>query len=457
MNVLILYSGYEKQPRKTISDSLYCFMRYDKMNRYYYLNVFDPISVEEIAKEIDELNKISVLIIHYSGIAMRYDPVWWNRNYPNILRLIKKMNCLKIIIPQDDYNHTIDIQRMISDAHIDIIYTIAAPRDYDKLYPKSLGYTKIETVYTGYVDENTLHMIQKDNENEKREFDIGYRARALPFWVGRHGQLKIELAKRFLKYLKSHETNLRYDIMNTTSSGVFYGDSWIEFLLRCRTTLGCLGGTGLIDFDGSIRIKVDQYMKEHPNASFDECEEHCFQGKDNVAHVICLTPRLFECAMTKTCQLLVEGDYDGVFLPGRDYIEIKKDFSNIAEVLEKVKDKEYCKKIANQCYEDVVESGKYTYKTFVNKVINYDDIQYDKGNDYLLNVDKICKISHLEGINDRGLFDYKIIRAGGARILKRWGTRKYFSFRMRGIYWSLREIYIHKLQENLDKFYSLLV
>lgn len=39
----------------------------------------------------------------------------------------------------------------------------------------------------------------------------------------------------------------------------------------------------------------------------------------------------------KTCKLLMKGDYAGVFRAGRDYIEIKKDFSNLDEVIQKVK------------------------------------------------------------------------------------------------------------------------
>ena len=455
MNVLVLYALYEKKPRKTIEDSLYCFSRYDKRNKYYYLNIMDPISVEEIARQVDEINQISVLLIHYSGIAMRYDCVWWSRNYNGILNLIKKLDCLKIIIPQDEYNHTADIQRLISEAGIDIIYTIAYKKDYEKLYPKSLGYKKIETVYTGYVDEKTLSMIADKDTNKERKFDIGYRARELPFWLGRHGQLKIELARRFNSYLRTHKTGLKYDIMNTSSIGTFFGNDWITFLLNCRTMLGCLGGSALIDYDGSIRIKVDQYMKKHPMASFDECEEHCFMGKDNEAQIFCLAPRHFECAMTKTCQLLVEGDYDGVFIAGRNYIEIKKDFSNIAEVLEQVKNRKYCEKIAEQCYEDVVASGKYTYSNFVKKVMNKNDITCDKGNAYLKNIDRICNISHLEGINERGFLDWKLLKLGGFSVIRRWREHKYRLFRVRGLYLTAREIYIRKVEKNMKAYCSL--
>ena len=95
--------------------------------------------------------------------------------------------------------------------------------------------------------------------------------------------------------------------------------------------------------------------------------------------------------MTRTCQLLVEGDYGEVFRPGIDYIEIKNDFSNIAEVIERVKDVEYCKEIADNCYKHVVESGKYTYSGFVKKVM--DVIKEDKGNTEEKSLNELCDLS----------------------------------------------------------------
>ncbi len=432
MNILVLYVINEKKPRKTIEDSLYCFSEYDNTNTYYYLNIFDTFSLDEVRKYTSEFEKISAVIIHYSAIALRYDSVWWKRNYEKIVDLINKFKCPKLIIPQDEYNYTADIHKIIKDTKIEAIYTCANEEDYEKLYPRSLGYKKISTVFTGYVDEKTLSMIQNRTNIGKRPIDIGYRARKLPYWLGKHGQLKAELADQIGKYLEDHETGLTYDIANTSdrNSKVYLGSDWIDFLLNCRTMLGCLGGSGLIDYDGSLKIKVDKYMEANPTACFEECEEACFPGKDNEIHLFALSPRHFECAMTRTCQLLVEGDYAGVFEAGRDYIEIKKDFSNISQVIEKVKDVSYCEKIADNCYENVVNSGKYTYSSFVHDVISYKNI-IDKGQDYLHELNKYCRISKIEATCDYGLFNYKLIKAGGCHSFKRFFNLRYIKMRIR--------------------------
>lgn len=47
--------------------------------------------------------------------------------------------------------------------------------------------------------------------------------------------------------------------------------------------------------------------------------------------------------------------------PDIDYIVLKEAFSNVDEVIEKISDRDYCEKIAKNCFESVVASGKYTY------------------------------------------------------------------------------------------------
>lgn len=74
--------------------------------------------------------------------------------------------------------------------------------------------------------------------------------------------------------------------------------------------------------------------------------------------------------MTRTCQVLVEGDYDGVLVPGKHYIELKRDFSNVDEVLDLITKDELREEITQRAWEDVVVSGNFNYRNFVDSVIN---------------------------------------------------------------------------------------
>ena len=78
----------------------------------------------------------------------------------------------------------------------------------------------------------------------------------------------------------------------------------------------------------------------------------------------------------------------------------------------------------------MVNSGKYTYSSFVHDVISYKNI-IDKGQDYLHELNKYCRISKIEATCDYGLFNYKLIKAGGCHSFKRFFNLRYIKMRIR--------------------------
>lgn len=406
MNILVLYALQDRKnkTRQTILDSLYCFSRYDKGNKYYYFNVSHANGIRKMLKDKNQNFQISGIIIHYSMIAQRVNTVWWQENKNAIIEMLKGYNCVKIIIPQDEYSYTDGIREIIKEGGVHYVYTIAEKEEYSILYPADLiGDRKIyfETVYTGYIDEKLHRKIKKKGYNAERKIDIGYRARKLSYALGKHSQLKVEVAEVFLNFLKTNNISLVYDIENTNDGRAhgeaILGNDWIKFLLNCRVMLGCLGGSSLMDSDGSITKKVEEYCLKHPKASFEEVEEQCFKGLDYNIHIFSLGPRHFECAMTKTCQVLIEGNYGGVFRANIDYIEVKKDFSNLNEVIKKIMDVNYCEQIAENCYQHVVLSQKYTYAYFVERVVKNFGVKEGKEK-FLLRLSILCSLSNIQSI-----------------------------------------------------------
>jgi hypothetical protein len=238
------------------------------------------------------------------------------------------------------------------------------------VYPREeTGLTHYFTVFPGYVDERAKRYLDaRRAAAENREIDIGYRARKVPYWLGRHGQMKHELGERVA--VACRDTELRTDISNQIED-VFLEHEWYDFLCRCRTVLGCEGGASLLDRSDTVRPLVTAYCDSHPDASFDEVERQFFPGQDYNIHLFALSPRHFECAVTKTCQVLIEGNYGGVFKPGQHYIEVKKDYSNLPDVIAKIGDHELCRHLAETAYRDIAESAKYTYRAFAEKVLDH--------------------------------------------------------------------------------------
>ena len=70
------------------------------------------------------------------------------------------------------------------------------------------------------------------------------------------------------------------------------------------------------------------------------------------------------------CQILYEGKYSGILKPMIHYIPLKKDFSNIEEVFDKLEDLDYLRELTERAYKDIIETGRHSYKQFVAGVDN---------------------------------------------------------------------------------------
>jgi len=356
MRILVLH---RKQPekRKTIEDHLYSFKRYAKNARFYYCDVKDTVPFFLTWMKWDGI------ILHYTLLAEKFALDHKHSPYRRLPKRLGVMGGYKVAIPQDEYFHSDAVIRFFKSSGIQSVFTCLPPGEYEKVYPlQETGLKRRITTLTGFVDEESLSKFQGPR-HDKRPIDLGYRARHLPYWFGRHAQLKHEIAR--LKF-----ESLRCDI-STRPEDTFYGDSWIDFIRSCRAMLGCEGGVSLLHKDDRIKVKTESYLKTHPEASFDEAEQNCFPNVDGNLRLFTLGPRHFECAMAKTCQVLVEGDYQGVFQPGVHYIELKRDFSNLDDVRAQLQDIRHCEAIAERAYRDIVESGKYSYRKFARDVVDH--------------------------------------------------------------------------------------
>ncbi|MFH1624563.1 MAG: hypothetical protein ABID54_05330 [Pseudomonadota bacterium] len=364
MKILVVYFKLGSlKNRNTIDEHLYCFRRYVKGVKFYYFNA---------ANGIPRYLTYPVyhgVILHYTFLAARWSPDFYEQ-WKGCIRLLRHVKGYMVAMPQDEYAETEKLWELFRECHVKSVFTCFFGDDCLRAYPREkTGDVDCISVAPGYVDERAAERLRGIWGREKeRPIDLGYRARRVPFWLGKHGQTKYEIGKIFQERTRSARLNV--DI-SCDDKEAFMGDDWYRFLYRCKAVLGCEGGASLFDPTGAIRQSVEKYVSEHPKASFEEAEQNCFKGMDHNIHLFCLSPRHFEAAITRTCQVLMEGEYGGIFEAGVHYIELKKDYSNLDTVIGLLHDDAYCMKIAENAYRDIVESGKYTYRVFANKVVNY--------------------------------------------------------------------------------------
>jgi hypothetical protein len=110
-----------------------------------------------------------------------------------------------------------------------------------------------------------------------------------------------------------------------------------------------------------------------------------------------ISPRMFEAIALKTALVLFEGKYSGVLRPGEHYIPLKKDFSNVEDVLRQLDDVSGLEEITERAYNDIVRSGRYSYRTFVASVD-------DRLDERIRHVKSLTLQSRIVGVVDGGEF-----------------------------------------------------
>lgn len=360
MKILIVHSYADTKIRGGINEHLYSFKNYSD-EQCYYLN-----TAYGVPGYISRINFDLVVYFDTFCNRLRWMKPGWEKTY---LRF-KELKGYKIAIPQDEYFFSDRLNEFFSSFGIKTVFTCLRQAEWQKVYPRAKsGLDYYYTVYTGYIDEvATQRQLKLNQFHRSRPIDLGYRARRLPYRIGRYGMIKWQLTDIFLNAPVEH--HLKFDLSNDERD-TFYGDHWYKFLSECRVVLGCESGASLHDPDGSITERLDKYIKKHPVADFEDAERDCFPGLDRTINLFTLSPRHFEACITRTCQALVEGEYGGIFKPGVHYIEIKKDWSNIPDVIKQIADIDYCEKIADNAYRDIVESGLYTYRNYVQMILNH--------------------------------------------------------------------------------------
>jgi hypothetical protein len=213
---------------------------------------------------------------------------------------------------------------------------------------------------TGYVPESLEQVPIR--ALAERPVDVAYRGRQLPYWVGRLSQEKQWIAEGFLG--RAAKYGLRTDI-GWREEDRIYGDRWIDFIASSRGTLGTESGASITDFDGSVERAVRKYLRVDPAASFDEVSAAVLQPYEGNVIMNVISPRVFEAASLGTAMVMFPGYYSGVVSPGDHYIVLEKDFSNMDEVVARLRDDDFVAALTRRAHDDLIKSRRWSYEAFV--------------------------------------------------------------------------------------------
>jgi hypothetical protein len=305
--------------------------------------------------------RFDAVVLHTTTLCMRWN-VWFDQ-WRRRLDWLADLDALKIALPQDEYDHAHTLDDWLSDLGVSVVGTVLDDRHRAELYPRLEGSAAFYDVLTGYIDEPTaLRIASTLTPLAARPNDVVYRARKLPYWFGSQGQQKHEIGDAVLE--RGVAQGLVCDV-STRAQEVFLGDSWLQFLASGRTTIGTESGSSVLDRRGETRARISELLHDEPGLSFAEVDARMPAGWDDY-RFLAVSPRHLEAVVTRTAQILVEGRYSGVLEPGRHYIPVKPDFSDLDEALEQARDPELLERLVDHAYQDVYRSGRYSSRALTD-------------------------------------------------------------------------------------------
>lgn len=376
----LLLSRYNAFDAGMVVDHINAFSNYSRL-KIFPLNVLLGFPAEG---ELD-LTRFDIIVVHYS-ISIALDsyippippipPIW--------RKALSDFPGLKVVFIQDEYRFVNKTVNAINELGFSLVFTCVPEIDIEKVYPKHVipGVRKVN-VLTGYVSPTLLNLpiVALD----KRRYDVGYRGRCYPLWHGQLGIDKWKIARDFQNATASYKLKSNISVLERKR---LYGVRWVSFIRSCKTMLGVESGASYFDFDEVLsrgseaysELLLGQLPRKFSERDFyrffdtlyKDLEKLYFEVLDNEngPNLNQISPRCFEAAALRTGMILYEGHYSGVLKPWRHYIPLKKDCSNIDEVVRLLKDSKELARMISLTYSEVANNPAYSYKNFIK---SFDD------------------------------------------------------------------------------------
>ena len=365
-NILVLYNG-QSMFTPTVKDYVDAFRKYSRNNVHYmhaYSNTMPQFSFDEY----------DAIIITYS-CRLCYLELW----SPHVREAIAAFPGLKIAMPQDEYQETNKLRDGLCELGIKLVFTCVPEDKIDWVYPSQLfPGVRFERILTGYVPNHLRSMPRRQlPPMTDRPNWIGYRGRSIGHNFGDLAFFKAEIGPRFKRAceLRSVPNDIAW-----SEEARIYQDKWYAFTTSCRATLGTPSGSNVFDFDGSIERDCKTLIAAAPDTSYASYRP-TIAHKEAEIDMGQASPRIFEAAALGTVLVLLEGQYSGVVIPGIDCIMVRKDFSNIDDVLDQIGDISHMQKVADAAYHNIIASNNWSYESFIEKIDTSIENQLEAGRD----------------------------------------------------------------------------
>lgn len=197
-----------------------------------------------------------------------------------------------------------------------------------------------------------------------RKIDLCGRLRTYAYYLGNYPRQTI--IPKFIRKVKK-EAKLSVDFSSNEEDRLKYTE-WRNFLKTSRAAISCESGNFFLQWSDSLRKKINNLIIKDKRITFAEIFKNILKKSNTHFHGGLISSRHFDAISNGSCNLLVEGKYQGLIEADKHYIELKSDFSNYNEIIEKLSDYKYTEKVAKAALNHTLQY--HTIKKRINHLLD---------------------------------------------------------------------------------------
>lgn len=393
----------------------------DALNSYYYdwqqafieseyydcdnYNLYRLENVSILKKKINQYDLIVALhSTNGSGNNVKF-------NYPYIPTL-QNRRCKLVMFVGNEVNIAAIGERLVD--RLQVVHLLRP-----ELLATQLPIESAKILYEDYPTE-VIEVTHALNPNvfvpkvaqKDRKKDFGIRTGRYPTYLGDNDRNKI------LDFVVENANKYRLEIdINTDYSKKLGPEEWCDFLNEFRGTLGNESGGYFLEKNDATVMKVRSYIYERSNIrdprivtalvtffskyrpwlnystaikaehffrkllpksvfqtfdlnnalklidyDFDEIYDKFYKNYGPALNGRAISSRHFDAIGSGTCQLLVEGHYNGILKPDEHYISLKRDYSNFDDCISRFKDLNYRDNMTSKAYDYVISNHTLSHR-----------------------------------------------------------------------------------------------
>jgi hypothetical protein len=348
----------------------------------------------------ENISKLKIVVNEYDVIVLLHstngDTLNYIKPYQN---LINKRKGKLVVFVGNEYNapppylglkDKIDFLRQVS---ADFIATQLPIESAFKLY-EDLD-SKVIALPHALNPKRFYSKIPQNN----REIDIGVHSHKYMPYMGDNERNSI------IEYFRCYKYNNPLNIqINTDAKKRLSAKDWAVFLSCCKGTISTEAGSYFLEKDDStvkriaeyverssshfdrhavklhrsmfknivpryLRLKIKNIINEYYNKDisqsylydkrFNDIYDDFFKYYRDPLSGKCISSRHFDAIGTKTCQIMFPGKFNDILYADKHYLALKRDFSNMQDVLEKFLDIGHRNKIVEDTYQYIMDCHTY--------------------------------------------------------------------------------------------------